>query len=59
MKASTKRIATRDYLGVLRDEKGRIVWECQHLHVNRDTGMESAYVCAATERKRREALART
>ena len=57
MRASTKRIARGDYIAVLRDEKGTVMWECPHQHTERDMGPRSAYVCAATERNRREGQA--
>ena len=37
------------YAGALRDEQRRVVWKCEHVHENRNSGRDSAEACAAVE----------
>ena len=61
LKASYRRTPSYRWEGVLKDEKGNVVWACGHSHKNRDynhsvyfgrTG--AAMYCAQAELKRRE-----
>jgi len=63
LKASTKRLTEcregdGNYAGVLRDAKGKIVWQCEHSHRNRESWSSRSGVtaldCAKAELKRRQ-----
>ncbi|HXF73960.1 MAG TPA: hypothetical protein VNO79_15290 [Actinomycetota bacterium] len=58
VRPSYRRTST-GWAGVLRDERGLIVWECPHVHRNRDwpdnfLGTGCARICAEEEARRRE-----
>ena len=43
------------YRGIIRDDRGQVVWTCPHLHRNRDMSpglRQSARDCAAAELRR-------
>ena len=57
LKAGTKGLP-KCWHGVLRDEKGNVVWTCEHTHRNRDLycgflKQEAAIACARAELQRR------
>ena len=58
MRATHKKAGSYGYRAAIKDEAGRIVWVCSHIHRNRDmdtrTYGQSAVHCAQTELRRRQ-----
>lgn len=52
IRPSYRKAGHAGWRGALRDASGRIVWECEHVHRNRDQG-SSACQCAGAEWTRR------
>jgi hypothetical protein len=59
LRASYRRTPSGRWVGVLKDEKGQVVWECGHSHECRDYPSVYHNTGAATDCARKELEART